>query len=85
MFFVRRLSSNGNEVFVNPDQVLYVRPVGLLRHKTALMMTHSTRLVVDQDSETVRLRFEEYLQDFVGTNAHDDPPSVGERDRCCLT
>ena len=65
MFFVRGLSSNGKEVFVNPDQVLYVCPAGLRRHKTALMMAHSRRLVVDQDTETVRQRFEDYLKDVL--------------------
>jgi hypothetical protein len=68
MFFVRGLSSNGKEVFVNPDQVLYVCPAGLRRHKAALVMAHNKRLVVDQDTETVRLRFEDYLKDVVDTD-----------------
>jgi hypothetical protein len=65
MFFVRGLSSKGKDVFVNPDQVLYVCPAGLLSKKTALVLTHRQRLVVDQDAETVRLRFEDYLKDVV--------------------
>jgi hypothetical protein len=77
MFFVRGLSSNGKEVFINPDQVLYVCPAGLLRHRTALMMTHSARLVVDQDSETVRQRFEDYLNGVANTD-DDDAPSAEE-------
>ena len=84
MFFVRGLSSNGKDVFINPDQVLYVRRGGLLRRKTALVMTHGTRLIVDQDTETVRQRFEDYLNDVVA-NGDDDAPldeeqtSPGER------
>jgi hypothetical protein len=72
MFFVRGLSSNGKEVFVNPDQVLYVSPAGLRRKRTALIMTHRERLIVDQDAETVRQRFEDYLNDIPKTddNAH---------------
>jgi uncharacterized protein YlzI (FlbEa/FlbD family) len=65
MFFVRGLSSNGKEVFINPDQVLYVRPAGLLRKKTALMMSNRKYLLVDQDIETFSQRFEDYLKDVV--------------------
>jgi uncharacterized protein YlzI (FlbEa/FlbD family) len=84
MFFVRGLSSNGKEVFINPDQVLYVRPIGLLRTKTALVLTHNTRLIVDQDPETVRQRFEEYLKDIVETDDDDalgpgEPVNPGQR------
>ena len=61
MFFVRGLSYHSKEVLINPDQVLYVRPGRLLRGKTVLVLTHRKRLKVDQDTETVRLRFEDYL------------------------
>ena len=61
MFFVRGLSYHSKEVLINPDQVLYVRPGGVLRGKTVLVLTHRKRLKVDQDIETVRLRFEDYL------------------------
>jgi len=77
MFFIRGLSSNGKEVFVNPDQVLYVRPARLLRAKTALVLTHRKRLIVDQDTQTVRQRFEDYLKD-VGDTDDDDDPDAGE-------
>jgi uncharacterized protein YlzI (FlbEa/FlbD family) len=72
MFFVRGLSFNAKEVFVNPDQVLYVRPAGLLRKRTAIVLTHGKRLIVDQDTETVRQRFEEYLKDVI-SHEDDDP------------
>lgn len=77
MFFVRGLSSNGKEVFVNPDQVLYVRSAGMRRHKTALVLTHHKRLIVDQDTQTVRQRFEDYLNDVVEADG-DDAASTGE-------
>jgi uncharacterized protein YlzI (FlbEa/FlbD family) len=77
MFFVRGLSSNGKEVFVNPDQVLYVRSAGLLRKKTALVLTHGKRLIVDQDPKTVRQRFEDYLKEVVEPD--DDDDAGGER------
>jgi hypothetical protein len=73
MFFVRGLSSGGKEVFVNPDQVLYVCPAGSLRNKAALVLTHRQRLIVDQDAETVRQRFEDYLKDVART---DDAPAT---------
>ena len=76
MFFVRGLSSNGKAVFVNPDQVLYVCPAGWRRHKTALVMAHGKRLVVDQDTETVRQRFEDYLKDVVESD--DDDVTVAD-------
>ena len=72
MFFVRGLSSNGKEVFVNPDQVLYVCAAGLLRAKTVLVLTHNKRLIVDQDTETVRQRFEAYLKDVLESDDDDD-------------
>jgi len=72
MFFVRGLSSGGQEVFVNPDQVLYVCPAGSLRNKAALVLTHRQRLIVDQNTETVRQRFEDYLKN-VDTNTVDEP------------
>ena len=78
MFFVRGLSSYGKEVFINPDQVLYVCPAGLLRHKTALVLTHRKRLVVDQDAQTVRQRFEEYLKEIV-ESGDDDALGSDER------
>ena len=71
MFFVRGLSSNGKEVFVNPDQVLYVCPAGVRHRKTALVMTHRQRLVVDQNPETVRRRFEEYLKEVVESDDNE--------------
>jgi hypothetical protein len=70
MFFVRGLSSKGKEVFINPDQVLYVSPTGWQRKGTVLVMTHRKRLVVDQDPHTVRQRFEDYLNEIVTA---DDP------------
>ena len=76
MFFVRGLTSNGKEVFVNPDQVLYVRPAGFLRKKTLLVLTHRKRLIIDQSSETVRRRFEDYLRDVA--EADQDEPDLGE-------
>ena len=69
MFFVSGLSSNGKEVLINPDQVLYVSAAGLRRNKAALTMAHRKRLVVDQDPETVRQRFEDYLQQIVEHDA----------------
>ena len=78
MFFVRGLSSNGKEVFVNPDQVLFVRAAGWLRKKTALILTHRKRLIVDQDTQTVRQRFEDYLKDIVETD-DDDAPAANDR------
>jgi uncharacterized protein YlzI (FlbEa/FlbD family) len=72
MFFVQGLSSNGKEVYVNPDQVLYVRPARLRRSRSALVLTHRKRLIVDQDAETVRQRFEDYLKN-VDTNRVDEP------------
>jgi uncharacterized protein YlzI (FlbEa/FlbD family) len=78
MFFVRGLSSYGKEVFINPDQVLYVCPVGLLRHKTALVLTHRKRLIVDQDAQTVRQRFEEYLKEIV-ESVEDDALDTDKR------
>ena len=77
MFFVRGLSSKGKEVFVNPDQVLFVRPAGLLRSKTALVLTHNKRLVVDQDPQTVRQRFEDYLSN-VGESEDDEVATAEE-------
>jgi hypothetical protein len=71
MFFVRGLSSNGKEVLVNPDQVLYVCQAGLLRKKTTLVLTYHSRLFVDQTAETVRQRFEDYLNDVVRPDDDD--------------
>jgi hypothetical protein len=71
------LSSHGNEVFVNPDQVLYVRTVGLRHKKTAFVLTYRKRLMVDQDTETVRDRFEDYLRDVVHG---DDDGAPGTRE-----
>jgi hypothetical protein len=75
MFFVRGLSSAGKEVFVNPDQVLYVCTAGSLRTQAALVLTHRQRLIVDQDTETVRQRFEDYLKDVVRADDDDSPPA----------
>ena len=69
MFFVSGLSSQGKPVLINPDQVLYVRGGGLLRTGTVLVLTHRKRLVVDQDTETVSQRFEDYLHEI--TTADD--------------
>lgn len=86
MFFVRGLSSYGKEVFINPDQVLYVCTTGWLRRKTALVMTHGKRLIVDQDTETVRQRFEDYLKDVIGADADPDADdTVTSKQRSCLT
>jgi hypothetical protein len=81
MFFVQGLSSNGKEVYVNPDQVLYVRPARLRRSRSALVLTHSRRLIVDQNTETVRQRFEDYLKN-VDTNTVDDS-DAGECAESC--
>ncbi|MGA2408819.1 MAG: hypothetical protein ABSG46_00310 [Candidatus Binataceae bacterium] len=79
MFFVCGLTSNCEEVLVNPDQVLYVGPAGLRSGKTALVLTHGERLIVDQDTETVRQRFEDYLSEF--SHADDNPEILDdERD-----
>jgi hypothetical protein len=77
MFFVRGLSSRGQTIFINPDQVLYVCPAGSLRNKAALVLTHRQRLIVDQDPETVRRRFEQYLKDVGGINDDDAPDANG--------
>ena len=66
MFFVRGLSFHRQEVLVNPDQVLYVRSAGFLGKKSALVLTHDKLLIVDQDTQTVRQRFEEYLNQVIG-------------------
>ena len=79
MFFVCGLSRKGKEVLVNPDQVLYVRRARLFRHKTALILTHRRRLIVDQDTQTVRQRFEEYLHDVTG-HAHTHHDLVSAHD-----
>jgi hypothetical protein len=71
MFFVCGLSSKRKEVLINPDQVLYVSSAGFRRKKSALILTHSRRLIVDQDTQTVSRLFEEYLAD-VGAHAHHD-------------
>jgi uncharacterized protein YlzI (FlbEa/FlbD family) len=73
MFFVRGLTSNGKEVLVNPDQVLCVGPAGLRSGKSALVLTHGKRLIVDQDTATVSQRFEDYLRDVTDPRADDDP------------
>jgi len=79
MFFVRGLSSRRQEILVNPDQVLYVRPAGLLRKKSALVLTHGKSLVLDQDTQTVRRRFEEYLNEVVSDeHNHRDLVDVDE-------
>jgi hypothetical protein len=88
MFFVRGLSSMGKEVFVNPDQVLYVHPAGFLRKKTAIVLTHRKRLIVDQDTGTVRRRFEEYLKEVAETDDDDDPGGTeitGSGQPSCMT
>jgi hypothetical protein len=51
MFFVNGLTSNGKDVLVNPDQVLYVASSGLRKGKTALVLTHGQRLLVDQNRD----------------------------------
>jgi uncharacterized protein YlzI (FlbEa/FlbD family) len=71
MFFVRGLTSNGKAILVNPDQVLYVGSASSGRGKTALVLTHNKRLVVDQDTETVSQRFEDYLKDVGDTDNRD--------------
>jgi hypothetical protein len=76
MFFVRGLSCDGKEVLVNPDQVLYVRPVESQNEKTQLVLTYSKLLIVDQDAETVRRRFEAYLADIASIDDNNDPEAV---------
>jgi uncharacterized protein YlzI (FlbEa/FlbD family) len=78
MFFVRGLTSNGKEVLVNPDQVLYVGPAGMRSGKSALVLTHGKRLIVDQGTETVRQRFEDYLREIVYSHADDKPETLDD-------
>jgi hypothetical protein len=54
MFFVCGLSLKSKEVLVNPDHVLYVRPASLFRHKTALLLNHRGRLIVDSGHANVQ-------------------------------
>jgi len=68
MFFVRGLTSNHEEVLINPEQVLYVRPVG--RNKSALVLARSSRLILDQDPPTVERQFEKFFQGFVDAQSH---------------
>jgi ribose 1,5-bisphosphokinase PhnN len=77
MFFVQGLTSNGKEVLVNPDQVLYVGPSGSGKNKSILMLTHSQRLSVDQDIETVKRRFEDYLNAVGDANNRDGLTTEG--------
>jgi hypothetical protein len=77
VFFVRGLSFKGKEILINPDQVLYVHSVGLLHKRTALVMTHGKRLLVDQTAQIVRQRFEDYLTDLVETHDEDDTDARG--------
>jgi len=42
-------------------------------------LTHRRRLIVDQDTQTVRQRFEEYLHDVTG-HAHSHHDLVGAHD-----
>ena len=73
MFFVRGLSSRRQQVLINPDQVLYVRPAGLLGKRSALVLTHGKSLIVDQDTHTVQQRFEEYLNEVISAeHTHRD-------------
>jgi hypothetical protein len=65
MFFVLGLSHNQKAVLINPDQVLYVQAAGWFGKKSALLLTHRKRLVVDQNPEIVRQRFEDYLNNVV--------------------
>jgi hypothetical protein len=78
MFFVRGLTSIGKEVLVNPDQVLYVGPAGMWSGKSALVLTHGERLIVEQDTETVRQRFEDYLSEVVYPHADDNPETLDD-------
>jgi hypothetical protein len=77
MFFVRGLTSNGKVVLVNPDQVLYVGESRMRSGKTAMVLTHGKRLIVDQDAETIRQRFEDDLKD-VGDSDDRDASDTGE-------
>jgi hypothetical protein len=70
MFFVRGLTSNHEEVLINPEQVLYVRPAG--RKKSALILAGSSRLILDQDPPTVGRLFEKFFQGFVDAPSHRD-------------
>lgn len=67
MFFIRGLSSHRQEILINPDQVLYVRSAGLSGKKSAVVLTHGKSLIVDQDTQTVRLRFEAYLSEVTSS------------------
>ena len=78
MFFVRGLTSSGKEVLVNPDQVLYVGPAGMRRGKSALVLTHGKRLIVDQGTETVRQRFEDYLREIAYSHPDDNPETLDD-------
>ena len=61
MFFVRGLSSDGNEVFINPVQGLYICQAAWSRTKAALIPTHRKHPVVDQDPLKIRQGTEDYL------------------------
>ena len=78
MFFVEGLTSSGKLVLVNPDQILYVGPSSR-GEKSILMMTHSQQLQVDQDIDTVKRRFEDYLKDM-GDRDNRDPSATEEPD-----
>lgn len=75
MFFVRGLTLNGKEILVNPDQVLCVYSVNRIRKKTALLLTNGKCLMVDQSTQTVSERFEDYLRGIV-ENSEDDPETA---------
>jgi hypothetical protein len=77
VFFVRGLSFKGKEILINPDQVLYVHSVGLLHKRTALVLTHGKRLLVDQTAQIVRQRFEDYFTDLIKTHDKEDPDARG--------
>jgi hypothetical protein len=70
MFFLRGLTSNHEEVLINPEQVLYVRPAG--RKRSALVLAGSSRLILDQDPSTVERKFEQFFQGFVDVPSHHD-------------
>lgn len=80
MFFVRGLRVNGKEILVNPDQVLYVEPTGLIRSKARLVFAHRKSIIVDEDTETVRKRFEEYLHEVSSPRNDSTYPTEEHRD-----
>ena len=67
MFFVRGLTSNHKEVLINPEQVLYARKRG--RRKSVLVLARGSQLMLDQDTHSVEMLFDEYFHGFVDASS----------------